>query len=339
VSDVVATPPAVPITTGGAHTTPSGGDGLGGGIEGSALGDRIYAGVIWVFAVCVPLLLVLIALSIFVAGWPALHRFGLSFLTSSSWDPVNGKFGAAPAIYGTLVSSAIALVIATPLAIGVSVFLSEFAPPWLRQPVAFFVDLLAAIPSVVYGVWGIFVLIPLLRTALIPFLRDTLHLSVIPLFAGPNYGYSMLAAGIILAIMVLPYIASVSREVLMAVPRSQREAALALGATKWEMIRGALLPYAKSGIIGGVILGLGRALGETMAVTMVIGNRAEISASLFAPAYTMASLIANEFSEASGDLHLSALMAVGFVLFVITIVVNAIARWLVWEVSRTGNKR
>jgi phosphate transport system permease protein len=337
VSDVVATPPAVPITTGGAQATPSGGDGFE-GIEGSALGDRIYSGVIWVFAVCVPVLLVLIAVSIFIAGWPALHRFGLSFLTSSSWDPVNGKFGAAPAIYGTLVSSAIALLIATPLAIGVSVFLSEFAPPWLRQPVAFFVDLLAAIPSVVYGVWGIFVLIPLLRTALIPFLRDTLHLSVIPLFSGPNYGYSMLAAGMILAIMVLPYIASVSREVLLAVPRSQREAALALGATKWEMIRGALLPYAKSGIIGGVILGLGRALGETMAVTMVIGNRAEISASLFAPAYTMASLIANEFSEASGDLHLSALMAVGFVLFVITVIVNAIARWLVWEVSRTGSK-
>jgi phosphate transport system permease protein len=336
VSDVVATPPAVPVTTGGTTET-SGGDGFEGGIRGTALGDRIYAGVIWVFAVCVPALLILIAVEIFRAGWPALHRFGLSFLTSSAWDPVNGKFGAAPAIYGTLVSSAIALLISTPLAIGVSIFLSEFAPPWLRQPVAFFVDLLAAIPSVVYGLWGIFVLIPLLRSV-IPFVRDTLHLGVIPLFAGPSYGYSMLSAGLILAIMVLPYIASVSREVLLAVPRSQREAALALGATKWEMIWGAVLPFAKSGIIGGIILGLGRALGETMAVTMVIGNRPEISASLFAPAYTMASVIANEFSEASSDLHLSVLMAVGFVLFVITIIVNAIARWLVWEVSRTGSK-
>ena len=337
-SEGVATPPAVPITTGGPKTASSGGDEFEGGIEGSSLGDRIYAGVIWLFAVCVPVLLVLIALEIFIAGWPALHKFGFSFITSSAWDPVNGKFGAAPSIYGTLVSSAIALLISTPLAIGVSVFLSEFAPPWLRQPVAFFVDLLAAIPSVVYGLWGIFILIPALRLTLIPFLRDTLHLSVIPLFQGPNYGYSMLAAGLILAIMVLPYIASVSREVLLAVPRSQREAALALGATKWEMIWGAVLPYAKSGIIGGVILGLGRALGETMAVTMVIGNRPEISASLFAPAYTMASVIANEFSEASNDLHLSALMAVGFVLFVITVIVNAIARWLVWEVSRTGSK-
>jgi len=305
-----------------------------GGIEGSALGDRVYSGLIWLSAICVPLLLALIAIEIAVAGWPALHKFGFEFLTSSAWDPVNGHFGAAPAIYGTLVSSAVALLIATPLAIGISVFLSEFAPPWLRQPVAFFVDLLAAIPSVVYGLWGIFVLLPVLRTGLMPFLRDTLHLGVLPLFKGAAYGPSMLAAGLILAIMVLPYIASVSREVLLAVPRAQREAALALGATKWETIWGAVLPFARSGIMGGVILGLGRALGETMAVTMVIGNRPEISASLFAPGYTMASLIANEFSEASGDLHLSALMAVGFVLFVITVIVNAVARWLVWSVSR-----
>ncbi len=308
--------------------------GATGGIEGSALGDRIYSGLIWLFAICVPILLALIAIEIFVAGWPALHQFGFEFLTSSAWDPVNGHFGAAPAIYGTVVSSGLALLIATPLAIGISVFLSEFAPPWLRQPVAFFVDLLAAIPSVVYGLWGIFVLLPVLRTAVMPFLRDTLHLGVLPLFTGAAYGPSMLAAGLILAIMVLPYIASVSREVLLAVPRAQREAALALGATKWETIWGAVLPFARSGIMGGVILGLGRALGETMAVTMVIGNRPEISASLFAPGYTMASLIANEFSEASGDLHLSALMAVGFVLFVITVIVNAIARWLVWSVSR-----
>ena len=326
-SETAGVPTAAGPTTGS-------GPRVTGGIEGAPVADRIYSSTIWFFAVCVPILLALIAIEIAVAGWPALSKFGFRFLTSSDWDPVNGRFGAAPAIYGTLVSSALALLIATPLAVGVSVFLSEFAPLWLRQPVAFFVDLLAAIPSVVYGLWGIFVLLPLLRISLMPFLRDTLHLGVLPLFKGPAYGPSMLGAGLILAIMVLPYIASVSREVLLAVPRSQREAALALGATKWEMIWSAVLPFAKSGIIGGVILGLGRALGETMAVTMVIGNRPEISASLFAPGYTMASLIANEFSEASGDLHLSALMAVGFVLFVITVIVNAVARWLVWQVSR-----
>jgi phosphate transport system permease protein len=269
-----------------------------------------------------------------VAGWPAFREFGLGFLSSSTWDPVRGVFGAAPAIYGTIVSSIVALIIATPLALGVAIFLSEFAPPRLRQPVAFLVDLLAAIPSVVYGLWGIFVLLPVLREHVMPFLRDTLHLGGTPLFSGPAYGPSMLAAGIILAIMVLPYISSVSREVLLAVPRSQREAALALGATRWEAIRGAVLPYAKSGILGGIILGLGRALGETMAVTMLIGNTHIISSSLLAPGYTMASLIANEFAEATGDLHLSALMAVGFALFTLTLIVNALARWLVWRVTR-----
>jgi phosphate transport system permease protein len=286
------------------------------------------------FALCVPLLLALVFIEVAVAGWPALSEFGLGFLTSSEWDPVNHKFGAAPAIFGTIVTSILALVFAAPLALGVAIFLSEFAPRWLRQPVAFLVDLLAAIPSVVYGLWGIFVLIPLLRTTVVPFLRDTLGLGAIPLFSGPTYGNSVLAAGLILAIMVLPYISSVSREVLLAVPRSQREAALALGATRWEMIQKAVVPYAQSGIIGGIILGLGRALGETMAVTMLIGNVHDIKASLFAPGYTMASLIANEFSEASDDLHLSALMAVGLVLLVITLVVNGIARWLVWRVGR-----
>jgi phosphate transport system permease protein len=218
----------------------------------------------------------------------------------------------------------------------VSIFLSEIAPKWLRQPIGFLVDLLAAIPSVVYGLWGIFVLIPLLRDPVAPFLKDTLHLGSTPLFSGPNYGYSMFAAGIILAIMILPFISAVTREVLLAVPRSQREAALALGATRWEMIRDSVIPYARSGIIGGIILGLGRALGETMAVTMLIGNRAEISASLFAPGYTMASLIANEFTEATSDAHLSALMAVGAVLFVVTLIVNALARWLVWRVTKGG---
>ncbi len=296
----------------------------------------MYRFITTAFALSIPLLLVLLGIEVAVAAWPALSAFKLSFLTSSRWDAVEGVFGAAPAIYGTLVSSALALVIATPLAIGVAIFLSEFAPPWLRQPVAFLVDLLAAIPSVVYGLWGIFVLVPALREYVMPFLSDRLHLGNTPFFSGPAYGPSMLAAGLILAIMVLPYISSVTREVLMAVPRSQREAALALGATRWEMIWGAVLPYARSGIVGGILLGLGRALGETMAVTMVIGNRHEISSSLFAPGYTMASLIANEFSEATNDMHLSALMAVGAVLLLVTVIVNVIARLLVWRVERQG---
>ena len=306
-------------------------------IEGAAGGDRVYRWVTTGMALVVPLLLCLIAGVVFKAGWPALRTFGVGFFTQTGWDAVNGKFGAAPAVYGTIVSSMLALIIATPLAVGVAIFLSEFAPVWVRQPIAFFVDLLAAIPSVVYGLWGILVLVPAIRAHFMPFVKDTLHLGDFPLFSGAAYGPSMFAAGVILAIMVLPYISAVTREVLLAVPRSQREAALALGATRWEMIWDAVLPYARSGIIGGIVLGLGRALGETMAVTMVIGNRHEISASLFQPGYTMASLIANEFSEATSDLHTSSLMAVGAGLFLVTIVVNVIARWLVWRTARSGS--
>lgn len=305
-------------------------------IHEAAVGDKIYELLTAACALIVPALVIAIAIALFAAAWPAFSKLGASLVTSSNWDVGRGAFGAAPAIFGTLLSSAVALIIATPLAIGVAIFLSEFSPVWLRQPVGFLIDLLAAIPSVVYGLWGIFVLVPMLREHVMPFLRDTLHLGSTPFFSGPAYGPSMLAAGVVLAIMALPYISAVAREVLLAVPRSQREAALALGATRWEMIRDAVIPYARSGIIGGIMLGLGRALGETMAVTMVIGNRPEISASLFAPGYTMASLIANEFSEATNDLHLSALMAVGAVLFIITIIVNALARWLVWRVSRGG---
>jgi phosphate transport system permease protein len=307
-------------------------------VDVSSVGDRIYEVATTICALIVPALVISIAVAIFAAALPAFARLGFSIVSTTDWDVAGGNFGAAPAVFGTLVSSFVALIIATPLAIGVAIFLSEFSPRWLRQPVGFLVDLLAAIPSVVYGLWGIFVLIPLLREQLMPFLRDRLHLGATPFFSGPAYGPSMLAAGLILAIMALPYISAVSREVLMAVPRSQREAALALGATRWEMIRDAVLPYARSGIIGGIMLGLGRALGETMAVTMVIGNTPAISASLFAPGYTMASLIANEFSEATSDLHLSALMAVGASLFVITLIINAIARWLVWSVSRARVK-
>jgi phosphate transport system permease protein len=307
---------------------------FGASLRGLAVGDRVYRLVITAFAACIPILLLLIAVEVGIAGWPALSQFGLAFLTSSVWDPVAGQFGAAPAVVGTLVTSALALLIATPLALGSAIFLSEFAPSWLRTPLAFLVDLLAAIPSIVYGMWALFVLVPVFRTSVIPFLRDTLHLGSTPFFTGPAYGPSVFTASVVLAIMVLPYIAAVAREVLMAVPRSQREAALALGATRWETISGAVLPYARTGIIGGVILGLGRAIGETMAVTMVIGNSHELSASLLSPGYTMASLIANEFTEATGELHVSALMAVGFVLFVVTLLVNGIARWLVWRVAR-----
>jgi phosphate transport system permease protein len=303
-------------------------------IEGSNKGDRIYRWTTTGMALVIPILLIAIAVEVFSAGWPALSKFGLGFFTHSEWDTVNGRFGAAPAVFGTIVSSALALIIATPLAVGVAVFLSEFAPTYIRQPFAFLIDLLAAIPSVVYGLWGFLVLIPFLRDHIIPFFKDTLHLGDTPFFSGPSYGPSMLAAGCVLAIMILPYISAVTREVLMAVPRSQREAALGLGATRWEMIWDAVLPFARQGIIGGVMLGLGRALGETMAVTMVIGNRAEISASLIAPGYSMASLIANQFSEATSDLQLSSLMLVGAGLFVITIIVNAIARWLVWQTAK-----
>jgi phosphate ABC transporter, permease protein PstC len=245
---------------------------------------------------------------------------------------VADRFGALPLIFGTLLSSLIALVIAVPLSIGVAIFLTEFAPGPLRRPIGFIVELLAAIPSVVYGLWGIFFLIPLLRSTLFPFLRDTL--GFLPLFQGTIYGNSMLAAGIILAIMIMPYIMSVTREVLASVPGSQREAALALGATRWEAAWTAVVPYARSGIVGAIILGLGRALGETMAVTMLIGNRHEIVASLFAPGYTMAAAIANEFTEASTDMHFAALAYVALVLFGVTVVVNALARLLIWKVSK-----
>jgi phosphate transport system permease protein len=269
-------------------------------------------------------------------GWPAIARFGTAVVASTRWDPVAGVYGAAAAVVGTIVSSALALAIATPLALGVAVFTAELAPRAIRAPVAFAVELLAAVPGVVYGLWGIYVLVPVLRERVMPFLSDTLGLGASPLFAGPLYGRSMLAAALLLAIMMLPFIAAVSREVLLAVPRAQREAALALGATRWEMVTDVVLPYARSGIVGAVMLGLGRALGETMAVTMVIGNSHDLSTSLLAPAYSMAALIANEFGEATDPLHLSALMAVGAALFALTLLVNAVARWLVWRVRRAG---
>jgi phosphate transport system permease protein len=283
-------------------------------------------------AVAIPVLLAFLVYELYTGSRLAIGRYGLGFITSSTWDPVAEVFGAWPLIVGTLLSSALALVIAVPLSLGVAIFLTDFAPLSIRQPIAFVIELLAAIPSVVYGLWGIFVLIPFLKDTIFPALRDAF--GFLPLFQGPIYGQSMLAAGMILAIMVMPYVMSVSREVLAQVPASQREAALALGATRWEAAWTAVVPYARSGIIGAVILGLGRALGETMAVTMLIGNRHEISASLFAPGYTMAAAIANEFTEAVTDIHLSALAYVAFALFGVTILVNAAARLLIWRVSR-----
>ena len=299
---------------------------------GADRSDRIYKQVLTLFALALPTLIVVLLGVLFISALPALKHFGPAFLWTSTWDPVKDVYGAAPMLFGTLASSFIALLLAVPLAVSVAIFLTEFSPRWLRQPVAFLVELLAAIPSVVYGVWGIFVLIPFLRTYVVPPLKTILGWT--PFFQGVFYGNSLLAGGIILAIMIVPYIAAVSREVLLAVPGSQREAALAMGATRWEAVRSAVLPYGRAGLIGAIILGLGRALGETMAVTMLIGNRHDIGASVLAPAYTMAAAIANEFSEATTSLYLSALFEVGLILFVVTVVVNAIARWLIWRVAR-----
>lgn len=261
----------------------------------------------------------------------SIHEFGFKFLTSRTWDPIQGEFGALPFIYGTVVSSIIALIIAVPLSLGVAVFLVEQAPRQLARPIAFLVELLAAIPSVVYGLWGIFVLAPFLRVYVEPPLAR--WFGWLPLFQGTVTGIGLFTGGIILAIMITPIISAVVRDVLAAVPISQREAALALGATKWETTR-VVLANAASGIAGAVILGLGRAIGETMAVTMVIGNRPHISASLFEPSYTIASVIANEFTEATSALYLDALIELGLVLFLVTFIVNGIAKLLVWSVTR-----
>ncbi len=300
--------------------------------SGGETPDRIFQTAMTACGLAVLGVLVLIVYELVMRSGLSWHAFGLKFFAASDWDPVNELFGALPFIYGTLVSSLLALLIAVPLAVGVAVFTTEMCPKALRGPLSFFVELLAAIPSVIYGLWAIFVLVPILSHYLEPFLKSTLGWTT--LFEGPPYGFGMLAAGVILAIMIVPIISSITREVLTVVPQHQREAALALGATRWEMIRIAVLRNARAGIVGGIILGLGRALGETMAVTMVIGNRPEISKSLLASGYTMASVLANEFSEATGDLYLSALVEIGLALFFVTIIVNALAQLLVWTVTR-----
>jgi phosphate transport system permease protein len=297
----------------------------------SRIPDAMFGVIILLAAISVFAIVAFIAGELVDKSRLSLHQFGLKFFYGHDWDPVNDSFGALPFIYGTLVSSFLALLLAVPASIGVAVYITEMCPQGLRAIISFLVELLAAIPSVIYGLWGIFVLAPLLREYVEPFLAKTLGWT--GFFSGPAYGLGMLAAGIIMAIMVVPIIASITREVMIAVPQNQREAVLALGATRWEMIRMGVLRNARIGIVGGVILGLGRALGETMAVTMVIGNRPEIAKSLFAPGYTMASVIANEFTEATGDVYLSALIEIGLALFLVTLIVNALARLLVWSIT------
>lgn len=298
---------------------------------GEGLGDRGFRLLTRAAAMGVVGLMAALVVAMTWAALPSLKAFGWRFLVTSTWDPVAETFGALPFIYGTVVSSLLALLIAVPLSVGAAIYLAELAPLWIRPPIAFLIELLAAIPSVVYGLWGIFVLAPWLRAWVQPALAT--WLGFLPLFEGPPYGVGMLAAGLILAIMIVPFITAVAREVLLAVPNAQREAALALGATRWETTRTAVLRYGRSGLLGAVLLGLGRALGETMAVTMVIGNRPEIALSLFAPGYTMASVLANEFTEATSDLYLAALIEIGLLLFAVTVVVNALARLLVWGVG------
>jgi len=304
--------------------------------EVSQFGDRAFKGLTFVMALSVFVLITLIGYELAHGSLAAIHEFGWHFLTSSDWDPVNEKFGAVPFIFGTLVSSAIGLIIAVPLSIATAVYLTELAPLWIRQPLTIFIELLAAVPSVILGLWGIFVMVPWLRGHLFPDLQKLF--GFLPLFQGPIYGPSILAGGIIVAIMILPIITSVSREILRSVPGLQREAAYALGATRWEVTRIAVLSYAKKGLFGAVILGLGRALGETMAVTMVIGNSPQIVKSLFAPGYTLASVVANEFSEATSDIYLSALFEIGLVLLGVTILVNGLAQLLLKTFAGPGVK-
>lgn len=295
-------------------------------------GDRSFKLVAAGFALMVVGTLVLMTVEMAVEAEESFEAFGWGFIVGKEWDPSSDTFGALPFIFGTVVSSLLALMLAVPVSLGIAIYLSELAPRWLRRPVGYMVELLAAVPSVVYGLWGIFVLVPLMAGSVEPVLRTSL--GFLPLFQGKSQGFGMLTGAVVLAIMILPTISSVSREVMQAVPNNLREGALALGATRWEVVKMAVLPYARSGIVGAIILGLGRALGETMAITMVIGNRPDISANLFAPAYTMASVLANEFPEAAPGLHLAALAEISLLLFGVTVLLNVAARALVWRVGK-----
>ena len=298
-------------------------------------GDRSFRLTTGTFALALVLLVLSIAVVLSSESILSIRQFGLNFWRTSRWDPVAGEFGALPFIWGTLYSSVLALLIAAPVAIGIAVFLSELCPNWLRTPLTFLTELLAAIPSIVYGLWGIFVLVPLVRNIQMGLPEWMTNLT---LFSGPPYGVSLLAASLVLAIMIIPYTSSVAREVLRAIPAAQREAAYALGSTRWEATKVALFA-ARTGIFGSIMLGFGRALGETMAVTMVMGNNPQVSWSLFAPQYTMAAVIANEFKEAVEELHLHALVEIGLVLFIITLIVNTGSRLLIWSMTRERRER
>ena len=297
-------------------------------------GDLVFRYLTTFFAFSILAILALMLFEMTGESMPSIKAFGWKFVKSNDWDAVQEVFGALPYLYGSVVSSVLALLLATPLSIGVALFITEIAPKRWGGIIAPLVELLAAIPSVIYGLWGVLVMAPWLGSTVQPFLIE--HFGFLPLFQGAPYGVSMLAAIFILTIMVVPIITSITREVLLAVPQSQKEAAIALGATRWEMIKMAILPYGRSGIMGAAILGLGRAIGETMAVTMVIGNAPNISLSLLSPAYTMPSVIANEFAETTSKLHASALMEIGLILMVVTLIINALARLLIWSVSKSA---
>lgn len=303
----------------------------------SGLGDRIFSNLTLFFAFLVVGILIALVIVLNIRAIPAFKEFGWGFIGGTTWNPVTGVFGALPAIYGTLLSSIIGLIIAIPISIGASIFLIELSPNWLRAPVSFVIEMLAAIPSVIIGLWGIFVMVPFIKAPVETWLGSTLN--VIPLFQGPPFGQGFLAAGVILAIMIIPIITAMSRDVIRAVPKSQREAMLALGATRWETIRRAVLPYSRSGLIGASILGLGRALGETMAVTMVIGNGYKITASLFSPGATISSWIANQFPEAAGGVWVGSLIELALILFAITLLVNIVARLMIWKLTSVKTTR
>lgn len=298
-------------------------------------GDSLFKGVTLGLAGSILVILVLMTVEMTYQSLPSVKAFGWRFVIGSEWDAVQGKFAALPFLYGSVVSSLLAILLATPLSVGTALFITDIAPKKLGAMVSSLVELLAAIPSVIYGLWGILVMAPWLQQTVQPFLIE--HFGFLPFFQGAPYGVSMLAAVFILMIMIVPIITSITKEVLLAVPKAQKEAAYALGATRWEMLRVALLPYARSGILGAVILGLGRAIGETMAVTMVIGNTPQIALSLLAPGYTMPSVIANEFAETTSTLHASALMEIGLILLVVTLLINIMARMLIWSVTRRSS--
>src|SRR5271167_3023138 len=299
-------------------------------------GDEIARAITFVFAASVVLITVLLVLSLWQGSVLARHKFGFSFFVTQVWDPNAGIFGALPFIYGTLVTAIVSLLIAVPLGIGAAIFLAELAPARVSDTLEFFIDLLAAVPSVIYGLLGFLFVVPLMRDYIQPRLKDSL--GFLPFFKGPAYGIGFLTAGLVLAIMVIPYIISVSREVLLSVPRDQREAALALGSTRWESTWKVVVPFARTGIMGSIFLALARALGETMAVTMVVGNTPTISASLFSPGYSIAAVIANEFSEATGDLYLQSLIELGLVLFILTFILNGLARLLIVLTAQRGSE-